>query len=294
VRVELKGVKKSFGKVAALRDVSLQLESGSRAALVGPNGSGKSTLTRVLLGMLEFEGEVLLDGRRMPAARDALATRIAYVPQITPRLAAPVAEIVRAVATLRSLEPRRIEGLAADLDLDLAALRSRAFRDLSGGMRQKLLLALALASDPELLVLDEPTASLDPVARQRFFACMAALPRSPTLVLCSHRLEEIRHLVDRLIVLEDGRTTFLGSPTRYLHDRPGSVVEVLASGEGLAAWLSENGFTSAGTGWWSRAIAGGERASMLRRLAAIHPEEIADVLVRDGETLLPHRNGIGS
>jgi len=199
MQVTLERVGKRFRTVAALRDLTLELPSGSRTALVGPNGSGKSTLTRVLMGMLDYEGDVRIDGLSPRQHRAQLAPRTAYVPQIAPRLAVPVREIVAAVVALRNLDAGLVGQVAAALDFDLVSVAARPFRDLSGGMRQKLLIALALASRPELLVLDEPTASLDPQARQRFFALVEGLPSRPTLLLCSHRLEEIRHLVDRVL-----------------------------------------------------------------------------------------------
>src|SRR5690606_41210516 len=124
------------------------------------------------------------------------ARRLAYVPQTAPQLSASVEEVIHTVAFTRGLSPEAIGGVAARLDLDLAPIRARPFRNLSGGMKQKLLLAAAFAARPALLVLDEPTASLDARARERFHALCAELPAGTTLLLCSHRFEEIRHLAD--------------------------------------------------------------------------------------------------
>ncbi len=207
MRVELKDVTKRFGSVAALDGVHLDIASGERVALVGPNGSGKSTLVRALMGIVHCEGSVRLDGEDPFEHRTRLASHLAYVPQTAPQLGASVGEVVRAVAALRGLDESTIAGTAADLDLDLEALRRRPVRALSGGMKQKLLVSLALATPASLFIMDEPTASLDHDAREAFFRLFEKRAAGATLLLCSHRLDEVRRLVDRVVVLEDGRVT---------------------------------------------------------------------------------------
>ncbi|HLU38737.1 MAG TPA: ABC transporter ATP-binding protein [Planctomycetota bacterium] len=290
MRVEIRGLDKRFGAVHALRDVALDLPSGSRTALVGPNGSGKSTLTRVLMGMLDFTGTVLLDGLDPRHDRARLAPRVAYVPQIAPRLGAPVREIVAAVVALRDLPPDAVGARCAALDLDLAAVAGRPFRDLSGGMRQKLLIALALAARPDLLVLDEPTASLDPAARARFFRLAATLPQEPTVVLCSHRLDEIRHLVERVVVLEDGRVRYDGPVAAYLRGSAFGHVEVLVDGDAPRHQLERLGFVVGAHGWWSRSVRNGERIAVLRDLTDRLGPHLRDLVVRDEENLDPGRS----
>jgi ABC-type multidrug transport system ATPase subunit len=216
MHVELEDVGKRFGKLEALRGVSLSLPAGQRVALVGPNGSGKSTLIRALLGLIACEGEVRLDGRAPFEDRLAVTRRLAYVPQVAPQLSSSVAELCALVALTRGLEPDRIRQKAALLALDLPGIAQRPFRQLSGGMKQKLLLALALASEATLFVLDEPTASLDALARERFYRAFAALPAQTTLLICSHRLEELERLVDRVVALEEGRVTYQGDAAAYL------------------------------------------------------------------------------
>ena len=205
MRVEVEGLSRCFGRVRALADVSFTLPTGRRVALVGPNGSGKSTLNRVLVGLLAFEGRVRIDGHSPRDHRPELASRIAYLPQVSPQLAAPVRELVRAVASLRGIPTEAVRTRARQLDLDLEAVATRPLRGLSGGMRRKLLLALTLASPASFFVLDEPTGSLDPMARQRFYEVFRRVGEGATLLLCSHRLEEVKSLVDHVMVLEEGR-----------------------------------------------------------------------------------------
>lgn len=291
MRVELEDVGKRFGKVEALRSVSLELPAGSRTALIGPNGSGKSTLVRALLGMLTVTGTLRFDGERPADDRRALARRIAYVPQIAPRLAAPVRDVVRAVAGLRDQSWQRVAAIAADLDVDLDQLAKRPFRALSGGQRQKVLASLALAADAELLLLDEPTASMDPKSRGAFFRRIETLSPDTTILLCSHRLDEIRRLVDRVVVLADGRVAWHGAAKTYLDDHAEAIVEVAAEGERAAAWLGAQGFARGATGWWSRSVAVHERARLLREIGENLNGELRDLMARDVERLQPTRTG---
>ncbi len=285
MRIEAHGLGKRFGEVVALRDVSFDVPVGSRVALVGPNGSGKSTLNRALMGLLRYEGEIRIDGRSPREERVAIAARMAYVPQIAPSLAAPVRELVRAVVRVRGGEAAAVEKLAAQLDLDLGTVADRPFRGLSGGMKQKLLLALALAARPSLLVLDEPTGSLDARTRERFFPLFQELTPETTVVLCSHRLEEVRQLVDRVLLLEEGRLAYEGAAADFLAAGARSLVEVCAEGDAAEAWLREHGFRR-GTGrWWVRSVSQAEKLRLLSRLTADLAGSVRDLNVRDLEVL---------
>ena len=106
MRIQLANIAKRFGKVTALHGIELDLPSGAKIALIGPNGSGKTTLMRVLLGLVQHQGKILIDGR--PLDRRALAPRIAYVPQIAPQVAASCGDLVRAITELRGLEVERV------------------------------------------------------------------------------------------------------------------------------------------------------------------------------------------
>jgi len=205
MRIEITDARKRFGRVEALRGVTLSVPTGSRVALIGPNGSGKSTLIRALLGLIEHEGVITLDGLSPWQRRVEIARRIAYVPQIAPALGATVREIVALACITRGLSPGAVSEVAARLDLDLAEIGRRSFKNLSGGMKQKALLALAFAARPSLLVMDEPTASLDVRARERFLQLSRELPPEVTVILCSHRLDDLEHLTDRVVEMGEGR-----------------------------------------------------------------------------------------
>jgi ABC-type multidrug transport system ATPase subunit len=285
VRIELAGVTKRFGHVTALDDVTLTIAEGSRVGLIGPNGSGKSTLTRILMGMIGAEGTIRIGGLSPYSDRVRLAERLAYVPQAAPALMVAVRDLVRAVATARGVATAVIGERAWDLGLDLAAVGDRPLRTLSGGMKQKLMIALAMAAhNASLVIMDEPTAGLDAPSRRSFYAAFGTL-RPATLVLCSHRLEVLRHLIDHVILLDDGRVIWNGPLDTYLARSSTSVVEVRARSDGRARWLRANGFTP-GTGyWWAKTVRRADKSEELSHLVAELRGDLADLLVRDVETV---------
>lgn len=285
MRIELKAVRKRFGDAEVLKGITLAVPAGRRVALIGPNGSGKSTLLRSLLGLVECEGEVRLDGRSPFEDRLEVARRLAYVPQVAPQLGAPVEDVVDLVARTRGLAPEAIARLAARLELDVEALRGRPFRALSGGMKQKLLIALALASDASLLVMDEPTASLDARARERFFVLCEEQAPGRTLVLCSHRVEELRHLAGHVVSLDEGRVTYDGPAEDFLAGRGLAVVEVAAGSVEAAGWLEARGFRTGLRGWWVRTLSQAEKRELVPELARALGSGMSDLRVRDVETV---------
>lgn len=202
--IEVKDVSKRFGAVHALRAVSMQLGAGERIAFVGSNGSGKTTLLRSILGLMRFEGTITVKGVDVAKHPERVLQSLAYVPQIVPPLEAPVNEVARAICALRGMPLEAPLTIARELGLDVDRALHTRFRDLSGGMKQKLLVSLALAAPAEILVCDEPTANLDPEAREIFIDKLARRPKSGLTLLCSHRSEEVAELVDRVIELRDG------------------------------------------------------------------------------------------
>jgi len=284
VRIELQRIGKRYGKVTALDGVDLDVPSGARVALLGANGSGKTTLTRVIMGLVRHDGAVRLGGQPAWLRLAALAARIAYVLQIAPPWAAPVGDVVAAVADLRKLPVDRFAAMATRLGLELGAVATRAFRGLSGGTKQKVLLALALASAPGLAILDEPTASLDAAARARFHDRFARLAANATVILCSHRLDELRALVDHVVVLAEGRVTHDGPAAAYLAGRLAAVIELRYRGD-ASAWLVEHGFRPGLGGWWTRAVSPADKLALVPAALAALGAEVEDLVVRDADRL---------
>ena len=283
MRIELRGVTKRFGEVFALRDLTLDVPSGAQVALVGPNGSGKSTLLRVLMGLMRAEGRIRLDGLDPLADRALLAPRIAYVPQISPQLAAPVREVVRAIADVRGIDASAFQEAASRLDLDLEGLQDRSFRGLSGGTRHKLLLSIALASPVSLLVLDEPTASLDADTRERFLHACADTMAKATLLLCSHRIEEMRHLVTHVVALREGTLAYDGPAADYLEQKALSMLQVCVASDEQGSWLAGRGFSHGADGWWARTVTHQEKVSLLPELATYFGSGLRDVQIHEVE-----------
>lgn len=195
-----------FGRSTVVDGVSFDVPVGGSLALWGDNGAGKTTIIRAVLGQVPYRGSITVGGH--DARRDGRAARalLGYVPQ---RLALydelSAIGLLRFVADLRKApkdEP------AARLErVGLTDHAKKAVGALSGGMRQRLALAAALIGDPPLLILDEPTASLDAHARADVLKLLADLRASgKTLLVTSHRLGEVRAVADRAIVLELGRT----------------------------------------------------------------------------------------
>jgi len=200
--MELRSVSKRFGVVQALQDVSFTIQHGEVVALLGPNGAGKTTAISILLGLRQpTSGSAQLLG--MDARSQQARSRCGVMLQES---GVPTNLSVREVITLfRSYYPRPLP--TARL-IEMAGLEEKArarVGTLSGGQRQRLYFALALAGDPDVIVLDEPTASLDIEARREFWAEMRGFVQSgKTIVLTTHYLEEADALADRVIVIAQG------------------------------------------------------------------------------------------
>ena len=285
MRIEVSDVAKRFGRLAALDGVSFEIAPRSRLALVGPNGSGKSTLNRILMGLIAHEGRVRLDGCCPFRERVRVARRMAYVPQAAPQLGAPVGEVLAAIASVRDLDPGRIERLARAFDLDLADLARRPFRTLSGGTKQKLLIAIAFAADAALLILDEPTGSLDAHSRERFFELFDAFAPEATLILCSHRLDEIRPLVDQVLLLHEGRVAHHGPASEFLERRALSAIDVWADGDDAASWLAARGFRKSPSGAWRRLASQAEKLALLAEISRALGPRLRNLNARDLEAI---------
>lgn len=223
--IHLADLEKRYGRTTVLHDVDLDIAAGDAVALWGPNGAGKTTIIRCLLGFVGYSGvaEVLgLDARRHGKT---VRRHLGYVPQ---ELAfyddLTVVETLRLSAGLRRL-PEAATTDAIDR-VELGEHASKRIRELSGGLKQRLGLAVALLADPPILLLDEPTSNLDARSRERTVRLLESL-RGPdrVLVITSHHLEEVSMLVDRVVVLEEGRVRSECAPAE------------LGSELGLRSWL---------------------------------------------------------
>jgi ABC-type multidrug transport system ATPase subunit len=199
----IKNLSKSYGPVPALRHVTFEAAPGEAIALWGENGAGKSTLLKAILGLIEYQGEIQVQGH--DGRKDGKAARraIGYVPQEVLLSDWSVLATLHFFCRLKKADASRIPAL---LDkLGLTAHAQKAVPALSGGLRQRLALALALLADPPVLLLDEPTANLDTQARWDYLTLLAELRHDgKTILFASHRLEEVEALADRVLLLQQG------------------------------------------------------------------------------------------
>lgn len=211
--IRIRRLRKAYGRELVLDGVDLSVESGERVALLGPNGAGKTTLFRCVLGIVPFRGELRVDGLGVRDHGKEARRRIGYVPQSAPPFDLTLARFLDLVSALHGADPSRAAGRLRELGLRLEEHGEKPLRALSGGMRQKALLALALGVETPLLLLDEPTASLDPRSRHEFLHAVRGVDQDRTLLFASHRYDEIETLADRVVVLHRGRLAFDGTPT---------------------------------------------------------------------------------
>jgi len=203
--IRFDNVSKIFKKAQVLAGVSLDIQLGERIALIGSNGAGKTTLIRCRLGEYTYGGEVSIDGKAPRTHRADVLGKVGFVPQLPPPLKMPVGQLVTFAAAVCKSDPRRIHAIADRLGLDVDAIAARPFNRLSGGMKQKLLIAIALGRDTQVLVMDEPAANLDPEARHIFFQLLAERQDNCTMIISSHRLDEVAALVNRVIEMDMGK-----------------------------------------------------------------------------------------
>ncbi|MFG1820200.1 ABC transporter ATP-binding protein [Kribbella sp. NPDC049174] len=209
--LETTGLGKRYGRTWALRDCTLRLPTGRVAALVGPNGAGKTTLLHLAVGLLRPDaGSVRVLGRT-PASDTGLLTQVGFVAQDAPMYPDfTVPDLLRMGQKLNQhwdseLASGRLERLRIPFD--------RKVGKLSGGQRAQVALALALAKRPELLLLDEPVASLDPLARREFLQALmgAVADDGTTVLLSSHLVADLERVCDYLIVLQESRVQVIGA-----------------------------------------------------------------------------------
>lgn len=203
--IQFTNVAKTFRRARVLDGISLDIGLGERVALIGSNGAGKTTLIRCLLGEYTYDGEVTINGLDPRGNRTAVLGNIGFVPQLPPPLKMPVGQLIDFSAALCGTDPHRIHDIAKRLGLDVEGILSRQFVRLSGGMKQKLLIAIALGREAKVLVMDEPAANLDPEARKIFFDLLAERQNESTMIISSHRLDEVSSLVNRVIEMDMGK-----------------------------------------------------------------------------------------
>ena len=246
--ISLTSVRKRFGATQALAGVTLEAGAGV-SGLLGPNGAGKTTLLRIVATVFSADkGRVEILGRDPSNVRQRveIRRRLGYMPQEPGFYRSFTAfEFVDYVAILKEMtdRPARQAEVARVLDVvGLAGVATRRIKALSGGMRRRVALAQALLGDPSLLILDEPTAGLDPEQRLRFRELVSELAESRAVLLSTHQTEDVGALCNRVVVLHQGASAFEGAPRDLAELARGKVwiADERASGARLS-WRTGDG-----------------------------------------------------
>lgn len=203
--IEIKNLSKNFGKTKALADLNINISKAEATALWGSNGAGKTTLIRCLLGVITFRGEIIIDNKNLITNDKEIKKLIGFVPQeISLHDNLSVNETINFYSQLKKTDISTIGEWKKILDIN--NFERKLIKELSGGMKQKLALAIALLGNPPILLLDEPTANLDLKSRDDFLHLLSMLKREgKTIIFSSHRIEEVLSFADRVLVLDNGK-----------------------------------------------------------------------------------------
>ena len=229
--IEARGLRRAFGKTVALDGVDLQVGEGRILGLIGPNGAGKSTALNAILGLTQYQGDLKVLGRDPWTQRDALMRDVCFIADVAvlPRWM----RVSQALDYVAGVHPRfdraRAEGFLAKTDIK----RTSKVRELSKGMVTQLHLALVMAIDARLLVLDEPTLGLDILYRKQFYDTLLNdyFDHSRTIIVTTHQVEEIEHILTDLAFIDHGRIVLNGS----MEDLAARYFEVMVSPDQVAA-----------------------------------------------------------
>ena len=203
--INVNGVTKKFGKNISLNNISCQFKSGDSIALMGANGAGKTTLIRMILGYYHSNsGSILVNGLDPIRDRMKILQDVSFVPQLPPPIKLSVDELLYFVQKSSNINREEIYHFSNEMDLPIKEHLNKSFLTLSGGMKQKLLIAIAAAKKSSIFIYDEPTANLDPKAREKFYKILEGQKDSNISLFVTHRLEEVKEVVNREMYLDLG------------------------------------------------------------------------------------------
>jgi ABC-2 type transport system ATP-binding protein len=232
--IDARGLRKAYGKTLALDGLDLHVEEGRILGLIGPNGAGKSTALLAMLGLTTYEGDLKVLGRDPWAQRDDLMRDVCFIADVAvlPRWM----RVSQALDYVQGVHPR-FDRAKAEAFLDATTIkRTSKVRELSKGMVTQLHLALIMAIDAKLLVLDEPTLGLDILYRKSFYDSLLNdyFDRSRTIVVTTHQVEEVQHILTDVVFIDRGRAVLDSS----MEDIEARYAEVMVGPENLAAALA--------------------------------------------------------
>ncbi len=230
------GIGKNYGNRTALRRVSFSLHEGV-CGLLGPNGAGKSTLMNITAGNLKASsGAVLLDGKKADASMEGFRARLGYMPQqqtFYPEFR--VTKFLSYVAALRGMKKEVAEKRIPEVLglVDLTDVSHQKIRSLSGGMKQRLLIAQAVIHDPDILILDEPTAGLDPKQRIAIRNLVAKISMHKIVILATHVVSDVEYIADDILLLKEGEVLRHNTRNELTEEIEGKVYELTVREEQL-------------------------------------------------------------
>ncbi len=228
--IELRGLSKKFGDFTAVDDLSFSIGTGEFFGLLGPNGAGKTTTISMLSTvLLPTSGEIYIDGERLTRAASEQKRKLAVITQeYSMRQDMTMDEVMEYQGRLYYMPKKRIKERSEEL-LEFAELsdyRRRTVRHLSGGMKRKLMICRALLIEPEILLLDEPTAGMDALSRRRMWNLLRQVNDSNmTILLTTHYIEEAEALCDRVAMINRGRLQKLDTPNALITELGGFTVD---------------------------------------------------------------------
>ena len=204
--IEVKNLTKNFSSHISLDNVNIEFKKNEYIALMGPNGAGKTTLIRSILGYYHpNNGEVLINGLNPIKDRIKVLEHISFVPQLPPPIKLSLNELMQYIQASSNVNKDLIMYYANEMKLDIKENLNKSFFKLSGGMKQKMLIAISLAKKSNIIIYDEPTANLDPKARDDFYRLLEENEEDKILLFVTHRLDEIKDIVNRQVYMDLGK-----------------------------------------------------------------------------------------
>lgn len=204
--ITISNLTKKFGSHISLDNVSCEFNKNESIALMGANGAGKTTLIRSILGYYHPDaGKVLINGLCPVDDRTEVLQNISFVPQLPPPIKLNLEELMQYISISSDVDKELIHHYSNEMKLDIKSNLHKSFFKLSGGMKQKLLIAISLAKKSNIIIYDEPTANLDPKARDDFYRLLKQNEDEKVLLFVTHRLEEVKELINRQIYMDMGK-----------------------------------------------------------------------------------------
>ena len=234
--LEIRGISKRYPNgVQALNNLSLSI-GNNMFGLLGPNGAGKSTLMRTIATLQDPDsGQILLNGMDVVANKDAVRRQLGYLPQefgVYPRISA--LDMLHHLAVMKGISKSSERKEIVDALLrqtNLWDARKKALSTYSGGMKQRFGIAQALLANPKLIIVDEPTAGLDPAERNRFLNLLSSLARDVIVILSTHIVDDVRELCPRMAIISNGEVVLEGAPDEALERLQNSIWSIVVKTE---------------------------------------------------------------